>query len=41
MVALILPSCFQYVIAYYACAKLGVIVTGINPTISRARSSTS
>jgi long-chain acyl-CoA synthetase len=32
VVALILPSCFQYVIAYYACAKLGVIVTGINPT---------
>jgi len=32
VVALILPSCFQYVVAYYACAKLGVIVTGINPT---------
>lgn len=32
VLALVLPSCFQYVIAYYACAKLGVIVTGINPT---------
>jgi long-chain acyl-CoA synthetase len=32
VVALVLPSCFQYVIAYFACAKLGVIVTGINPT---------
>jgi long-chain acyl-CoA synthetase len=36
VVALILPSCFQYVIAYYACAKLGVIVTGINPTYKPA-----
>ena len=32
VVALILPSCFQYVISYYACVKLGLIVTGINPT---------
>jgi long-chain acyl-CoA synthetase len=32
VVALVLPSCFQYIVAYYACAKLGVIVTGINPT---------
>lgn len=32
VVALLLPSCFQYVISYYACAKLGVIVTGVNPT---------
>jgi long-chain acyl-CoA synthetase len=31
VVALIMPSCFQYPIAYYACAKLGIIVTGINP----------
>jgi long-chain acyl-CoA synthetase len=30
--ALVLPSCFQYIIAYYACAKVGVIVTGVNPT---------
>ncbi|PKN04382.1 MAG: hypothetical protein CVU74_07165, partial [Deltaproteobacteria bacterium HGW-Deltaproteobacteria-9] len=30
--ALVMPSCFQYVIAYYACTKIGVIVTGINPT---------
>ena len=27
VVALIMPSCFQYPIAYYACAKLGIIVT--------------
>ncbi len=32
VLAIALPSCFQYVIAYYACAKLGVIVTGVNPT---------
>ncbi|MFX0033039.1 MAG: AMP-binding protein [Candidatus Hodarchaeota archaeon] len=32
VVALLLPNCFQYVIAFYACAKLGVISTGINPT---------
>ncbi|MFC1822453.1 AMP-binding protein [Thermodesulfobacteriota bacterium] len=32
VVALALPSCFQYVVSYYACAKLGLIVTGINPT---------
>ncbi|MFX1493916.1 MAG: AMP-binding protein, partial [Promethearchaeota archaeon] len=25
-------NCFQYVISFYACAKLGVISTGINPT---------
>lgn len=29
--ALAMPSSFQYAIAYYACAKLGVIVTGLNP----------
>ncbi len=32
VVALALPSCFQYVVLYYACAKLGAIVSGINPT---------
>jgi len=32
VVALLLPNCFQYVIAFYACAKLGAIATGINPT---------
>ncbi len=32
VVALLLPNCFQYVISFYACAKLGVISTGINPT---------
>jgi long-chain acyl-CoA synthetase len=31
VLGLALPSCFQYVIASYACAKLGVIVTGVNP----------
>jgi len=31
-VGLLLPNSFQYVISFYACAKLGVIVTGINPT---------
>jgi len=32
VVALALPSCFQYVISCYACAKLGAIFTGVNPT---------
>jgi len=32
VVALILPNSFQYVISYYACARLGVVVTGVNPT---------
>jgi long-chain acyl-CoA synthetase len=32
VLALLLPNSFQYIICYYACAKLGVIVTGINPT---------
>lgn len=32
VVALALPSCFQYVVSYYACMKLGIIVTGVNPT---------
>ncbi len=32
VVALVLPNSFQYVIGYYACARLGLIVTGINPT---------
>jgi len=32
VLALLLPNSFQYIICYYACAKLGVVVTGINPT---------
>lgn len=31
-VAFLLPNSFQYVIAFYACMKIGVIATGINPT---------
>lgn len=31
VVALAMPNCLQYPITYYACAKLGAIVTGINP----------
>lgn len=30
-VALAMPSCFQYPIAFYACSKLGAVVTGVNP----------
>jgi len=30
--ALLLPNSFQYIISFYACAKIGVIATGINPT---------
>lgn len=32
VVAFLLPNSFQYVIAYYACQRLGVIATGLNPT---------
>lgn len=32
VVAIHLPNCIQYVIAYYAIAKIGAISTGINPT---------
>lgn len=32
VVAFLLPNCFQYVIAFYACAKIGAIPTGVNPT---------
>lgn len=32
VLALLLPNSFQYVISYYACMKLGVILTGVNPT---------
>jgi long-chain acyl-CoA synthetase len=32
VVAIALPSCFQYVVSYYACAKLGLIPAGVNPT---------
>jgi long-chain acyl-CoA synthetase len=34
VLAIALPSCFQYVILYYACAKLGVIISGVNPTLT-------
>lgn len=36
VVAIALPSCFQYVISYYACAKLGLIPAGVNPTYKPA-----
>ncbi|MFX1377950.1 MAG: AMP-binding protein [Promethearchaeota archaeon] len=32
IVAFLMPNCFQYVISFYAVAKLGAIATGINPT---------
>lgn len=32
VVALMLPNSFQYVITYYAAARIGCIATGINPT---------
>ncbi len=32
VLALLLPNSFQYIIAYFACAKLGIVVSGINPT---------
>jgi long-chain acyl-CoA synthetase len=32
VVALMLPNSFQYVVSYYACVRVGLIVTGVNPT---------
>lgn len=32
VVAMMLPNSFQYVTCYYACARLGAIVSGVNPT---------
>ncbi|MBM4354972.1 MAG: long-chain fatty acid--CoA ligase [Deltaproteobacteria bacterium] len=32
VIALLLPNSFQYIMCYYACAKLGVVVSGVNPT---------
>jgi long-chain acyl-CoA synthetase len=32
VIAFLMPNCFQYVISFYASAKLGAIATGINPT---------
>ena len=32
VVALLLPNCIQYVIAYYATTRIGAIVSGVNPT---------
>jgi long-chain acyl-CoA synthetase len=32
VVALMLPNCFQYVAAYYACMRIGAIASGVNPT---------
>jgi len=32
VVSLLLPNSFQYVLSYFACMKLGAIVSGINPT---------
>ena len=34
-VALIMPNCPQYVIAYYATARLGAIVVGNNPLYTK------
>ncbi len=32
VIALHLPNCIQYVVAYYAITRIGAIVSGINPT---------
>ncbi|MBN2156923.1 MAG: AMP-binding protein [Candidatus Lokiarchaeota archaeon] len=29
---ILLPNCYQFIIAYYACLKIGVITTPMNPT---------
>ncbi|MCP4679552.1 MAG: long-chain fatty acid--CoA ligase [Deltaproteobacteria bacterium] len=32
VVAMMLPNSFQYVAGYYACARIGAIASGVNPT---------
>jgi long-chain acyl-CoA synthetase len=32
VVALVMPNCIQYVVAFYATIKIGAVVTGVNPT---------
>ena len=32
VVALLLPNCIQYIIAYYATTRIGAIVSGVSPT---------
>jgi long-chain acyl-CoA synthetase len=34
-VALVLPNCPQFVVAYYACARLGAVTVGNNPLYSK------
>lgn len=36
VVAALLPNSTQYVVTYYACARLGCIVSGVNPTYKPA-----
>jgi len=36
VVAFMLPNSFQYVISYYACQRLGITCTGVNPTYKPA-----
>ncbi len=36
VVAILLPNSFQYVITYYAAARIGCIATGVNPTYKPA-----
>ncbi|MFX1276064.1 MAG: AMP-binding protein [Promethearchaeota archaeon] len=35
VLALLIPNCFQYVITFYACMKIGVIVVPINPNFKK------
>jgi long-chain acyl-CoA synthetase len=32
VVTLLLPNSYQYVVAYYACLRIGLIASGVNPT---------
>jgi len=32
VVAMLLPNSYQYVVSFYACMRLGVIASGVNPT---------
>lgn len=36
VLTMLLPNSFQYIIGYYACQRLGVIASGINPTYKPA-----
>lgn len=37
ILALIMPNCFQYILSFYACMKIGVIVVPIDPNLKKGQ----